>query len=303
MITDATVKRKTSAAALSIVSNTVLIALKVVAGALTGSIAILTEAVHSAIDLMASIVAYASVRKSGDPPDRDHPYGHEKIENLAAVIEGILILVGAAIIFFEATRRLVDDTEIGLLGVGIGVMAVSMTANIVVSAFLSRRARETDSEALHADAAHLHADALTSGAVLIGLVFVEITGWNRLDSVIAMIVACAIVFTAMRILARSSRVLVDETLPDEQLELVRRSVLAYDTGEILSYHKLRARGGESGQRHIDLHIQFAEGTSLERAHDIAHVLQIDISEAVGGADVLIHLEPATSSRPDDESPL
>ncbi|MFY9489204.1 MAG: cation diffusion facilitator family transporter [Solirubrobacterales bacterium] len=303
VITDVAVKRKTSAAMLSIASNTVLIALKVVAGAITGSIAILTEAVHSAIDLMASIIAYASVRKSGDPPDREHPYGHEKIENLAAVVEGMLILVGAAIIFFEATRRLVDGSEFRLLGVGIGVMAISMVANIIVSTFLARRARETDSQALHADAAHLSADAYTSGGVLVGLILVQVTGWNRLDSIIAMIVACAIVFTAVRILARSSRVLVDETLPDDQLEMVRLAVLAFDTGEILSYHKLRARGGESGHRYIDLHVQFADGTSLERAHDIAHVLQENISTAVGGADVLIHLEPATSSRPDDESPL
>ena len=153
-----------------------------------------------------------------------------------------------------------------------------------------------------ADAAHLRADAATSFGVLLGLVLVEITGWDQLDSIVAMMVAFAIVFTGIRILTTSSRVLVDETIPEDELDRVREAVLAYDTGELLSFHKLRARGSEGGPRYIDLHIQFAEGTSLERAHEIAHELQDDISDAVGGADVLIHMEPATSSQPSDASP-
>jgi cation diffusion facilitator family transporter len=302
MTSNVIVRRKTSAALLSIVSNLVLILMKVVAGALTGSISILTEAIHSAIDLMASIIAFASVRKSDQPPDREHPYGHNKIENLAAVIEGILILVGAAIILFEATRRLINGSSIDYLGIGIAVMALSMIANLAVSTFLSSRAKETGSVALAADSAHLRADAATSLGVLVGLVLVKITGWNQLDSIVAIMVACAIVFTGVRILARSSRVLVDETIPEDELARVRAAVLAYDSGELLSFHKLRSRGSEGGPRYIDLHVQFAEGTSLERAHDIAHELQKDISDAVGGADVLIHMEPATSSRPTDASP-
>jgi cation diffusion facilitator family transporter len=302
MTSNGIVRRKASAALLSIVSNTVLILMKVIAGALTGSISILTEAIHSAIDLMASIIAYASVRKSDQPPDREHPYGHDKIENLAALIEGILILLGAAIILYEATRRLLNGSHIDYLWIGIAVMAVSMLANLAVSAFLASRAKETGSAALAADAAHLRADAATSFGVLLGLLLVQITGWDELDSIVAMIVACAIVFTGIRILTTSSRVLVDETIPEDELERVRKAVLAYDTGELLSYHKLRARGSEGGPRYIDLHVQFAEGTSLERAHEIAHELQDDISEAVGGADVLIHMEPATSSQPTDASP-
>jgi cation diffusion facilitator family transporter len=287
---DGIVHRKTSAALLSIVSNTILILMKVVAGALTGSISILTEAIHSSIDLMASIIAYASVRKSDQPPDREHPYGHDKIENLAAVVEGMLILVGAGIILFEATRRLINGSTIDYLWVGIAVMAVSMVANLAVSAVLE------------ADSAHLRADAATSFGVMLGLVLVKITGWNDLDSIVAIMVAGVIVFTGIRILASSSRVLVDETIPEDELAHVRDAVLAYDTGELLSYHKLRSRGSEGGPRYIDLHVQFAEGTSLERAHEIAHELQDEISAAVGGADVLIHLEPAASSHPADASP-
>src|SRR3954464_2034345 len=139
---------KTRAAALSIASNAILIALKLAAGAITGSIAILTEAIHSLIDLVASVIAFVSVRKADEPADADHPYGHEKVENLAATIEGMLILVGAGIIVFEATRRLVDGAEVDRLGVGIAVMGFAVVANLVVSAVLSRQAKVHDSPAL-----------------------------------------------------------------------------------------------------------------------------------------------------------
>ena len=127
------IRTKAGAATLSVVSNSVLIALKLAAGAITGSIAILTEAIHSAIDLLASIVALVSVRRADVPPDEDHPYGHEKVESLAATIEGMLILVGAGVIIYEATRRLVTGSEIESLGVGIAVIAFSMVANLAVS--------------------------------------------------------------------------------------------------------------------------------------------------------------------------
>ena len=156
------IRSKSAAATLSVASNSVLIALKLAAGAITGSIAILTEALHSSIDLLASVIALVSVRKADEPADAEHPYGHEKVENLAAAIEGMLILVGAGIIVYEATRRLVVGAEVENLGVGIAVIAVSAVANFAVSALLRRRAREHDSPALEGDAAHLHTDALTS---------------------------------------------------------------------------------------------------------------------------------------------
>ena len=139
------IRSKAGAAGLSIASNAFLIALKLAAGAITGSIAIITEAIHSSIDLLASLIAFFSVRKADEPADREHPYGHEKLENLAAAIEGMLILVGAGIIVFEATRRLVSGAEIQDLGVGIAVIAFSAVANFAVSGFIRRRARALDS--------------------------------------------------------------------------------------------------------------------------------------------------------------
>jgi len=289
---------KSGAASLSIASNAALIVLKLAAGAITGSIAIITEAIHSAIDLLASIVAFFSVRAADEPADREHPYGHEKLENLAAAIEGMLILVGAGIIIFEATRRLAIGSEIEDLGVGIAVIAFSAIANIGVSTFLYRRAKALGSPALEGDAAHLRTDAMTSGGVLLGLLLVEITGDPAFDSIAALAVACAIVVAGVRILTRSSRVLVDEAPPAAELDRIE-SVIAAErqrAPEVAGYHKLRAR--RAGARsYIDLHLQFRSGTTLEQAHAVAHSIRGAIEREFPNSEVLIHTEPEGSYRP------
>jgi cation diffusion facilitator family transporter len=296
------IRTKTGAATLSVVSNSVLIALKLAAGAITGSIAIITEALHSAIDLMASVVALISVRKADEPADAEHPYGHEKVENLAAAIEGMLILVGAGIIIFEATRRLVSGAEVEDLGVGIAVIAFSMVANVCVSTFLYRRAKALESPALEGDAAHLRTDALTSGGVLLGLALVEITGEAAFDAIAALCVAVAIVVAGVRILTRSGRVLVDEAPPAAELDAVEAAIATARgrAPEIVGYHKLRARGPRT-RRYIDLHLQFHSGTSLERAHAVAHAVREAIEAEVPHAEVLIHVEPEQSYRPPEEA--
>jgi cation diffusion facilitator family transporter len=285
---------KSRAAGLSIASNVTLILLKLVAGAITGSIAILTEAVHSSIDLLASMVALFSVRKAEEPPDPSHPYGHEKVENLTAALEGVLILVGAAIIIYESVHRLAHVAHVDTIGLGIAVVAFSAVANIGVSSYLYRQARLTDSPALEGDAAHLRTDAFTSVGVLIGLALVKITGKPQFDPITALIVAAVIVFSGVRIVTRSSRILVDEALPPEELELVRETIAAYGAPEVSGFHKLRARRAGS-RRHVDLHVQFHEGTTLERAHEVSHELQAAIQERLRDADVLIHLEPEARS--------
>ncbi|HVE67322.1 MAG TPA: cation diffusion facilitator family transporter [Solirubrobacteraceae bacterium] len=296
-----TVPGRTPAALLSIASNTILILLKVVAGSITGSVAILTEAMHSAIDLVASIVAYFSVRKAEEPADESHRYGHEKVENLAAAIEGMLILVGSGVIAFEAIRRLVDRAPVEKLGFGIAVIAFSMVANLAVSTFIARRARETDSPALEGDAAHLRTDALTSGGVLIALILVETTGATWLDPAIALVVAAAIVTAGVRILTRSTRVLVDESLPGDEMDAISEVVRAFGPRGVAGYHQLRTRRA-GARRYVDLHVQFRSGTTLEDAHATAHALQDAIRGRLRGADVLIHLEPEDRVRPGTEIP-
>jgi cation diffusion facilitator family transporter len=284
---------KARAAGLSIASNSFLIGIKLAAGAITGSIAIITEAIHSMIDLVASVVAFVSVRKADEPADREHPYGHGKVEPLAATIEGMLILVGAGIIVYEATRRLAEGAEVEALGVGIAVMAFSLLANIVVSSILQRQARAHESLALEGDAAHLRTDAMTSAGVLIGLAVVEVTGMVEFDAIVALLVAVAIVAAGIRIIRRSSSVLVDETVPERELDTIEAAIAAARGAEVAGYHKLRARRAGS-RRYIDLHVQFRSGTSLERAHALAHQLRDAIEAELPAADVLIHVEPESS---------
>jgi cation diffusion facilitator family transporter len=287
---------KVRTAGLSVISNSILILVKIIAGTVTGSVAILTEAVHSSIDLVASVVAFLSVRKAGEPADESHRYGHEKIENLAAAIEAILILVGSAAIAFQAIRHLVQTRHVQSLGFGIVVIALSMLVNLIVSARIARTARATDSAALTGDAAHLRTDALTSGAVLVGLVAVKVTGAQWLDPVVALAVAAVLVVTGVRLLMGSTRVLVDEALPSEEVAAIRRAVEEFATRGVVGYHELRTRRAGS-RRYVDLHVQFASGTSLESAHRTAHELQDRISGRLRGADVLIHLEPEDRVRP------
>ena len=289
------IRTKSGAAALSIGSNALLIAIKLAAAALTGSIAILTEAVHSLIDLVASVVAFVSVRKADEPADAEHPYGHGKVESLAATIEGMLILVGAGIIVYEATHRLVVGAQVETVGVGIAVMGLSVLANLVVSTVLSRQARLHDSPALEGDAAHLRADAMTSAGVLLGLGLVAITGDAAFDSITAIAVAGAIVVAGIRIVRRSSGVLVDEALPADELDRIEAAIASARTPEVAGYHKLRARRA-GARRYIDLHVQYRSGTSLERAHELSHAMRDAIEAKIPSAEVLIHVEPESSLR-------
>ncbi len=296
---DGSVKART--AALSVISNSALILLKVVAGTITGSVAILTEAVHSAIDLIASMVAYFSVRKADEPADESHRYGHEKIENFSAWIEGVLILVGSATIAFAAIRRLINGGQVERLGFGIAVVAFSVVVNVIVSALIDRKARETDSPALAGDAAHLRTDALTSAGVLVALVLVGLTGAQWLDPVVALVVAGAILVTGVRLLRGSSRVLLDEALPPAEVGAIREAVEAFGSHGVVGYHELRTRRA-GARRYVDLHVQFRTGTSLEDAHKTAHELQDVIASRLHNADVLIHLEPEDRVRPGEELP-
>jgi len=288
---------RSRAAVVSIISNSFLILLKLVAGAVTGSVAILTEAIHSAIDLLASVVAFFSVRQAEEPPDLGHRYGHEKFENVAAGVEGMLILVGSGVIVYAAARQLVTGAEIESIGFGIAVVAFAAAANLVISTWLARQARMHESPALEADAAHLRADAFTSCGVLVGLALVQWTGATWIDPLVALLIGVSIVVTGVRLVRGSWRQLVDESLPPPEIELICDVVESFSVRDVAGFHKLRTR--KAGRvRYVDLHVQFREGTSLEGAHATAHALQDAIRDRLAGADVLIHLEPEDRVRTD-----
>jgi cation diffusion facilitator family transporter len=295
---------KAAAAGVSIAYNATLIALKVAAAIVTGSVAILSEALNSTIDLVASVIAFVAVRRADEPADVEHPYGHEKVENVAASIEGVLIIGGGAFIIIESMGRLVNgNTKVESLGLGIAVIAFSTLSATGVSLFLRRQARKHDSPALQGDAAHLGADAFTSAGVLIALALVQLTGAEQLDAAVAIVFSGFIIFTGLNIIRRAAGILVDEAPPPEEMDRIEAAIARAraDEPEVVGYHKLRART-TGRRRYIELHVQFKSGTGLERAHEVAHELRNAIEADLGNAEVLIHVEPESSRHDPADSP-
>lgn len=285
--------KKVRVALLSVGSNSLLIALKLAVGLHTGSVSVISEAVHSSIDLLAAIIALFAVRASSRPPDVSHPYGHGKVENLSGVVEAVLIFAAAVWISVESVRKLVIGVHLEALDLGLLVMLLSVAVNIVVSRRLMVVASRTQSIALEADARHLTADILTSAGVFIGLLAVRLTHVTALDPLIAIGVATMIMRTAYDLTSRSLRDLVDTSLPaDEQSKIV--SIIRRHSVGLREFHKLRSRR-VGGQRHVDLHLVVDGKTSVEDAHGLCSTIEEDIRRALPDTDIVIHLEPQSEA--------
>jgi len=282
-------QEKVAIARLSVYSNSTLVVLKLSIGALMGSVAVISEAIHSGLDLLAAMIARYSVRRSGEPADSEHHFGHGKFENLSGMIEGALILVAAAWIMYEATKRLIKLNEVEMLEAGMVVMAISAVLNFAVSRKLMKVAKKTDSLALEADAYHLKTDVWTSVGVFVALGLIEITGFRLLDPAIAIVVAFFIVRAALDITRRSTAGLLDRSLPDSE-HMKIESILDQHFGEFVNYHDLRTRKAGS-DRHIDFHIVVPRGWSIQKAHELAHHLEEDIKEGLPKSVVIVQSEP------------
>jgi cation diffusion facilitator family transporter len=282
-------RTKTGAAGLSVLSNTLLILLKLVAGILTGSVSIIAEAIHSGIDLLAALIAFVCLRIAGRPADREHPFGHGKVENVSGSIEAVLIFVAAIFIIYQAINRIIAGAIVEYLSIGIAVMAISVVVNIIVSRHLLRIARDSDSIALEADARHLTADVYTSLGVLAGLVVVQVTGLNILDPIIAICVSIFILRAAYNLTRRAFPPLIDTRLPEDEEALIE-SIMSEHMGELVGFHELRTRKAGS-ERYIELHMMMARDASVERAHSLCDHLEEDIKSRLPNIHVTIHIEP------------
>jgi len=282
-------RTKTGAAGLSVLSNTLLILLKLVAGILTGSVSIIAEAIHSGIDLLAALIAFVSLRIAGRPADREHPFGHGKVENVSGTIEAVLIFVAAIFIIYQAINRIIAGASVEYLSIGIAVMAISVVVNIIVSRHLLRIARDADSIALEADARHLTADVYTSLGVMAGLVVVQVTGLNILDPIIAIGVSIFIMRAAYNLTRRAFPPLIDVRLPEDEEALIE-STMSEHMGELVGFHELRTRKAGS-ERYIELHVTMARDASIERAHSLCDHLEEDIRSRLPHTHVTIHVEP------------
>jgi cation diffusion facilitator family transporter len=278
---------KVKTARLSILSNTLLILMKVVVGIMSGSVSIISEAIHSSMDLVAALIAFFSVRVSDNPPDSKHPYGHGKIENISGVIEALLIFVAAILIIIEAIKKLLgEEIELESLWVGSLIMVVSAVVNIFVSRRLYKVARETKSVALEADALHLKTDVYTSAGVAAGLALILITGIKWLDPVVAIMVALFIIKESFELLRRAFWPLLDSAWNENEINDLEKKL--NEMG--VNYHELRTRKA-GNYRFIDIHVEIPKDESVEDAHKFCDIIENELTDSFENLNVTIHIEP------------
>lgn len=268
-----------------------LIVFKVVVGAITGSISVIAQAVDSFLDLFAISITFFAISIATKPADEEHPFGHGKVENLAAIIQALLIFTAGGLIIYSAIRRIITGTTIELTEAGIGVMAVSIITSIFLSRHLLKVARATDSIALEANAHNIAADVYSAAGVLAGLVAIRFTRLSIIDPIIALLVSLIILKSAYNVLRKSFGGLIDVKLPEAEENMIRSAIMEH-VGELVDYHKLRTRKA-GNQRYIDLHLVMPRDISVEEAHRMCDHLEQDIKGKLHHASVIIHVEPCS----------
>jgi cation diffusion facilitator family transporter len=288
--------QKKAVALLSVLSNSILIALKLIVGLLIGSVSVISEGIHSGVDLVAAVIAYFAVRQSGKPADENHHFGHGKVENISGTVEALLIFLAAGWIIVEAIKKLRHGEALDAPAWGIAVMFVSAIANLIVSQRLFRIGRHTGSVALQADAWHLRTDVYTSAGVMAGLAF--IWAGNQImpsldlrwvDPVAALAVALLILKAAYDMTLEAGRDLLDASLPASEETVIRRHIASFSP-RVRGTHRLRTR--KSGHiRFIEFHIRVDADMSVEKAHQLSHEVADSIKAELPDSSVTIHIEP------------
>jgi len=277
------------AAKLSLIVVTALIILKVVVAVITGSISILAQAADSFLDLFAIIITLFAIGVAIKPADKEHPFGHGKVENIAAVVQAVLIFAAGGLIIYSAVRRIILGATVELTEAGIGVMLVSLVASLWLSRHLLKVSKATDSVALEANARNIAADVYSAAGVLVGLVAIRFTGLNILDPIIALVVALFILKAGYDVMRKSFGGLVDVRLPKAEEAEIMSCIKEY-SGQVVSFHALRTRKVGS-RRHIDLHLVMPKNASMEEAHQVCDCLERDVEKRLRHTNVVIHCEP------------
>lgn len=286
---------------LSIAAALATLALKAGAWWVTGSVGLLSDAAESTVNLVAAIVALVALKLAAKPADDAFHYGRTKAEYFSAATEGMMIFVAAVAIIMLAIQRLLHPQPLAAVGVGLLISVVASTINGAVAMVLLRAGRKHRSITLRADGKHLMTDVVTSAGVLVGVGLVWLTGWMWLDPVVALLVGLNILWTGWKLLAESSRGLLDEALPDED----RRQIMAMlerQQGDQVQFHAVRTR--VSGARSfLEFHMLVPGKWSVQRGHDLMEDLIDDLVEAFPELQVLGHLEPIEDPRSYDDIEL
>jgi cation diffusion facilitator family transporter len=283
--------KKTKAARLSVFSNGFLVVMNLTVGLISGSVSIISEAIHTFIDMLAAIMAYFSVRVSDKPADKEHPYGHGKYENISGVVEALLIFVASGWIIYHSISRLTSDHAIDHTGLTLGflVMVISALVDFVVSRYMYRVAKETDSIALKADALHLSVHVYTSLGIGASLAVIYFTGWNFLDPVAAIVVAAFILKEAFEILVEAFKPLIDNALPEEEQKIIEDTINKFKSKSI-KYHMLRTRKAGSN-RELDFHLEVDANMTVKESHNLCDKIENELKIKLPNLEITIHVEP------------
>ncbi|MCX6008809.1 MAG: cation diffusion facilitator family transporter [Chloroflexi bacterium] len=266
-----------------------LILLKVITGWISGSISVFAQAADSFLDLFAGVVTFFAVRIATKPADEEHPFGHGKVEDMAGMVQGVLLFIAAGLIIYSSVGRIINKTPIELAEAGMVAMAVSMVASVLLSRYLLKVSRATGSVVLEANARNITGDIYSTAAVLVGLLVVRLTGLSILDPIIAIGIAIYIAKIAYDAINKPLLGLVDASLPHSEQSVIK-SCLAEQGSQVVGFHELRTRRS-GNQRYIDLHLVMARGISLEQAHQVCDLLEVDIRARLPRTNVTIHVEP------------
>ncbi|MEZ5186118.1 MAG: cation diffusion facilitator family transporter [Candidatus Nanopelagicales bacterium] len=285
---------------LSLATGFVVLALKLVAWQLTDSVGLLSDALESTVNIGAALVAVFALRASNRPADAEHHFGHGKAEYLSAMFEGFLILAASAAIIATAVDRLLNPKPLEQVGIGLAVSVLASVLNGVVAFVLLRVGRRHRSIVLIADGKHLLTDVWTSAGVVIGVAAVAVTGWIRLDPLIALMVGANILWTGWGLLRESVSGLLDRRLSDEDIDKVVEILTEHESAE-LHFHALQSRAS-GRQRFVSLHMLVPGSRSVRQAHDLAQDIEDEIVAALPETIVSIHIEPLEDPRAWDDIP-
>ncbi len=279
---------KRGMAATAIVGGVAIFGIKLYSYYISGSVALLSDALESIVNIVASIMMYMSVRISEQPPDDKHRYGHQKIENISSFIEGALIIVAGALIGRAAVNRLLEPVTLVSMNLAIGLSLFATALNGLLSWLLMKKAEETRSMALEGDAKHLFSDVVSSMGVAFGLFIGQFLGIPILDPLMAMIVAFMVLRLGLGLVYKSGSGLMDESCPETEEKI--RKLMERHKSQFVDYHNLKTR--RSGDRvFAELHLSLDGSLSVQEAHDFTDHLEWDVENEVPGVDITIHVEP------------
>ncbi len=282
-------KHLTRFAWLSVAAALLTIGLKFAAYALTGSVGLLSDALESGVNLVGALMALAMLTVAARPADEEHAYGHSKAEYFSSVVEGTLIVLAAIAIIVAAVPRLINPVPLEKVGIGLAVSAIASVINFVVSRIEMRAARKYDSITLEANARHLMTDVVTSIGVIVGVAAVALSGWLRLDPLIALLVAVNIIWTGVQLVRESTSGLLDAAWPVDEQEALQATLDAYRRQGV-QFHALRTRQA-GARRFVSMHVLVPGSWSVQRGHELVESIEEAVRQILPGATVFTHLEP------------